>query len=181
MLPLELSIGHPSKAGSRHILRVQLGMTIQRGTRFETLSTPPDVGSSFPRPNQLSRPIKLLGASLRTPSQCTRSCCTFGHPSQESRPSHSWSALAPAMEQKLTWKQAYYSHNVGTPCLEYMLCSNAVRLAVAKGLHRQPAGSKSLSEQETNQRSCIFWGAYCLEKQIASQSGRCSVRTMPVH
>jgi hypothetical protein len=84
--------------------------------------------------------------------------------------------LGARLENITDCSQAYYSQNIGTPCLEYMLCTNAVRLAVAKGLHRQPADSIYLSEHERNQRSCIFWGAYCLEKQIASQSGRCSVR-----
>ncbi|EXJ79926.1 hypothetical protein A1O3_08211 [Capronia epimyces CBS 606.96] len=70
---------------------------------------------------------------------------------------------------------AYYSHNIGSPCLEYMLCTNALRLAVAKGLHRQPVSSWNSSEHENNLRSCLFWAAYCLEKQIVSQSGRHSL------
>jgi Fungal specific transcription factor domain len=56
-----------------------------------------------------------------------------------------------------------------------MLCANALQLAVAKGLHRQVVSSWDLSEAEINQRSCIFWSAYCLEKQIVFQSGRPSV------
>lgn len=57
-----------------------------------------------------------------------------------------------------------------------MLCDIAVRLAVAKGLHRQPIPSFHLSQQEISQRNQLFWAAYCQEKQIVVQSGRASVR-----
>jgi Fungal specific transcription factor domain len=71
--------------------------------------------------------------------------------------------------------QAYFCQNLGSPCLEYMLCSNALRLAVAKGFHREPVASWNLSKGEVNQRRSIFWSIYCLEKQIVCQSGRPSV------
>ncbi|KAK5102748.1 hypothetical protein LTS08_003548 [Lithohypha guttulata] len=70
---------------------------------------------------------------------------------------------------------AYYSQNFGSPCLEYMLCNNALALAVAKGLHRQPAPGWNLSSHEHSQRSSLFWALYCLEKQIIKQSGRPSI------
>ena len=73
--------------------------------------------------------------------------------------------------------KAYYTQNVGTPCLEYMLSADAVRLAYAKGLHRAVPSSQGLSMQDAQQRSCIFWSLYCLEKQIASQASRPSVGT----
>jgi hypothetical protein len=57
-----------------------------------------------------------------------------------------------------------------------MLSADAVRLAFAKGLHRAAPSSQSLSTQDREQRSYIFWGAYCLEKQIALQASRSSVR-----
>jgi hypothetical protein len=76
--------------------------------------------------------------------------------------------------------QAYYTQNIGTPCLEYMLSADAVRLAYAKGLHRAVPSSQGLSAQDAQQRSCIFWALYCLEKQIASQASRPSVRAYSV-
>lgn len=71
--------------------------------------------------------------------------------------------------------QAYYTQNIGTPCLEYMLSSDAVRLALAKGLHRAAPLSQGLTEQDVEQRNRIFWAIYCLEKQIACQASRPSV------
>ncbi|KIV79464.1 hypothetical protein PV11_07026 [Exophiala sideris] len=70
---------------------------------------------------------------------------------------------------------AYFTQNFGSPCLEYMLCSTAVRLSIAKGLHRQAVSSWNLTDHESSLRSCLFWAAYCLEKQIVCQSGRHSL------
>ncbi|OAL31714.1 hypothetical protein AYO20_08107 [Fonsecaea nubica] len=70
---------------------------------------------------------------------------------------------------------SYYCSTVSHPCLEYMLCNDAVRLAVAQGLHRQPPPSLKLTQSEITQRQCIFWAAYCLEKQTVSLSGRHSM------
>ncbi|KAK5064847.1 hypothetical protein LTR84_000681 [Exophiala bonariae] len=70
---------------------------------------------------------------------------------------------------------AYYSQNFGSPCLEYMLCNNALALAVGRGLHRKPTQGWNLTPAERSHRSCIFWALYCLEKQIEKQSGRPSV------
>jgi hypothetical protein len=72
---------------------------------------------------------------------------------------------------------AYYTQNLGTPCLEYMLSGDAVRLAFAKGLHRACPSSQRLTAEDVEQRSRIFWAIYCLEKQIASQASRPSVRS----
>lgn len=83
--------------------------------------------------------------------------------------------IHPGVETNLNILQAYYSQNIGSPCIEYVLCSSALRLALAKGLHRHAVPSRNLSQHEINQRNCIFWGAYCLEKQIVCQSGRPSV------
>lgn len=80
----------------------------------------------------------------------------------------------------LTMKQAYYCENIGSPCLEYMLCANALRLAVSKGLHRQSNSAANLSHEEQTQRNLVFWAAYCLEKHIVSQSGRPSVCAPPL-
>jgi len=73
------------------------------------------------------------------------------------------------------WEQAYYSQNFGSPCLEYMLCHNALALALGKGLHRKPTPGWNLTTNERSHRNCLFWALYCLEKQIEKQSGRPSV------
>ncbi|KEF54370.1 uncharacterized protein A1O9_09536 [Exophiala aquamarina CBS 119918] len=53
-----------------------------------------------------------------------------------------------------------------------MLASNAVRLAISKGLHRQPASTWNRPQHETRKRSKLFWILYTLDRQIASRSGR---------
>ncbi|EXJ69162.1 uncharacterized protein A1O5_08097 [Cladophialophora psammophila CBS 110553] len=70
---------------------------------------------------------------------------------------------------------AYFVDELGSPALEYMLCSNALRLACSKGLHRQAVSSWNLTPQEACQRDWIFWAIYCLEKSIALRSGRPSI------
>ncbi|OAL39604.1 hypothetical protein AYO20_01001 [Fonsecaea nubica] len=70
---------------------------------------------------------------------------------------------------------AYFTQNIACPCLEYVLCGIAVRLGIAKGLHRQAVASWNLTEYENSLRSCLFWAIYCLEKQIVCQSGRHSL------
>ncbi|KAF2101307.1 hypothetical protein NA57DRAFT_72748 [Rhizodiscina lignyota] len=70
---------------------------------------------------------------------------------------------------------AYYSEGLGKTSLQYMLCSNAMRLACSKGLHRQPARSWNLSLHEVEHRNWMFWSIYCLEKHICSRPGRPSV------
>ena len=76
----------------------------------------------------------------------------------------------------LTLGQAYFSDGLGSPCLEYMLCTNALGLACAKGLHRQAVSSWNLTAQESCHRNWLFWAIYCLEKHISCRSGRPSVR-----
>lgn len=58
-----------------------------------------------------------------------------------------------------------------------MLSADAARLAFAKGLHRAAPPFQGLTEHDVEQRNRIFWAIYCLEKQIANQSGRSSVCT----
>ncbi|KAH0828549.1 putative fungal specific transcription factor [Fonsecaea pedrosoi] len=72
-------------------------------------------------------------------------------------------------------REAYFVDELGSPALEYMLCSNALRLACSKGLHRQAVASWGLTDQEACHRDWIFWAIYCLEKSIASRSGRPSI------
>ena len=65
-----------------------------------------------------------------------------------------------------------YVEGLGSPALEYMLCSGAVRAAQSKGLHRQPSRSWDLPESEILNRNWLFWAIYCCDKQIAFRSGR---------
>jgi hypothetical protein len=87
--------------------------------------------------------------------------------------------LLPIGKLLILWK-AYFTEGLGSPCLEYMLCSNAMRLACSKGLHRQAATSWGMTEQEICHRNWTFWGIYCLEKHIACRSGRPSVRNLRI-
>lgn len=56
-----------------------------------------------------------------------------------------------------------------------MMCVSAVRLAQTKGLHRQPASSWNLPEDEMLHRNWLFWAIYVHEKQVTHRSGRPSV------
>lgn len=71
--------------------------------------------------------------------------------------------------------QAFYTEGLGSPALEYPLCTNAVHLAQAKGLHREPSKSWGLSDSDVQTRNWLWWAIYCVEKQIAFRSGRPSV------
>lgn len=64
---------------------------------------------------------------------------------------------------------------LGNPALEYTFCSSAVRLAQAKGLHRQPAKSWNLPDSEILHRNWLWWAIYCSDKSISRRSGRPSV------
>lgn len=66
----------------------------------------------------------------------------------------------------------FYAEAVANESFEYMMCANAVRLAQAKGLHRQPSRSLNLPETEITHRNWLFWAIFCLEKQISFRSGR---------
>lgn len=69
---------------------------------------------------------------------------------------------------------------MGSPCLEYMLSTIALRLACSKGLHRQAVSSWNISPHEEVHRNRLFWALYCLEKHAASRSGRPSVSNADV-
>lgn len=69
---------------------------------------------------------------------------------------------------------------MGSPCLEYMMCGIAMRLACSKGLHREPVGAWNLNSHEASQRNWVFWALYCLERQIVNRSGRPQVCSNPV-
>ncbi|GKZ38319.1 hypothetical protein AbraIFM66950_010449 [Aspergillus brasiliensis] len=70
---------------------------------------------------------------------------------------------------------SYFAEGIGSPSLEYMLCSCAMRLAQSKGLHRGAARDWNLPEPEQQHRNRIFWAIYLLEKHISYRSGRSSV------
>ncbi|KAJ0420293.1 hypothetical protein BJY00DRAFT_313232 [Aspergillus carlsbadensis] len=68
---------------------------------------------------------------------------------------------------------AFYAEGFGNPALEYMLVSNAVRLAQSKGLHRQqPPHSLAISEDDRLERAWLFWVMYAYDKHVAFRSGR---------
>lgn len=66
----------------------------------------------------------------------------------------------------------FYAESAANEGFEYMMCANAVRLAQAKGLHRQPSKSLNLPENEILHLNWLFWAIFCLEKQISFRSGR---------
>ncbi|KAL3488355.1 fungal-specific transcription factor domain-containing protein [Aspergillus germanicus] len=68
-----------------------------------------------------------------------------------------------------------YAELLGSPAVEYMLCSSAARLAQSKGLHRQPSRHWNLPRVEMVHRNCVFWTIYCYDKYISLRSGRPSI------
>lgn len=72
--------------------------------------------------------------------------------------------------------QACFSEVLATPALEFMLVSNAVRLAQSKGLHLKARKSWKLSEKEIAFRNTLWWTIYSIDKHLCFRSGRPSVR-----
>ncbi|KAF2164487.1 hypothetical protein M409DRAFT_25365 [Zasmidium cellare ATCC 36951] len=70
---------------------------------------------------------------------------------------------------------AYFSEGLSSSSLQYMLTSNAMRLACSMGMHRQSALSWNMPRREVEHRNRLFWAIYCLEKQTVSRSGRPSM------
>jgi hypothetical protein len=71
--------------------------------------------------------------------------------------------------------QAFFVDGIGSPSLEYMLLSVAVRLAQSRGLHLKAPAAWNLDESEAQNRSWLFWGIYVFDKHVAYRSGRPSV------
>lgn len=71
--------------------------------------------------------------------------------------------------------QTFFTEGLGSPALQYMLCSNAARLAQSKGLHRQPAPSWQIDEDQINNQNWLFWAVYYSEKSLALRTSRPSV------
>ncbi|KAF2491273.1 hypothetical protein BU16DRAFT_564980 [Lophium mytilinum] len=67
---------------------------------------------------------------------------------------------------------ALFVEGMGVPKLEYMLISNALRLAHSKALHLQPPASSRIPLAEIAYRSWLWWSIYIYEKHIAYRSGR---------
>lgn len=67
---------------------------------------------------------------------------------------------------------AFYAEATANEGFEYIVCATAVRLAQAKGLHRQPSKMLNLPEDEILHRNWLFWAIYCCEKLISFRSGR---------
>lgn len=72
--------------------------------------------------------------------------------------------------------QALFAEGIGNPKLEYMLISNATRLAQSKGLHLDISEPDRPQGKEQEYRSVLFWSIYCYEKHNSSCSDRASVR-----
>ncbi|OAL34609.1 hypothetical protein AYO20_06026 [Fonsecaea nubica] len=70
---------------------------------------------------------------------------------------------------------AFFAEALGSPALEYMLLSNAVRLAQSKGLHLQANKALQLREEDVAVRNVIWWNLYMYDKHLAYRSGRPSV------
>jgi hypothetical protein len=67
---------------------------------------------------------------------------------------------------------SYFTESIGSPSIQWMMTSTAMRLAVTKGLHRQPSVFWKLPQGDQDQRSYTFWAIYCLERLIEGRSGR---------
>lgn len=71
--------------------------------------------------------------------------------------------------------QAFYAEALGSPALEYMLVSNATRLAQSKGLHLAYPEASKPQAGEALSRQWLWWVLYAYEKHVAYRSGRPSV------
>ncbi|KIW45781.1 hypothetical protein, variant [Exophiala oligosperma] len=69
---------------------------------------------------------------------------------------------------------ALFAEGIGNPKLEYMLISNATRLAQSKGLHLDISEPDRPQGKEQEYRSVLFWSIYCYEKHNSSCSDRAS-------
>lgn len=68
--------------------------------------------------------------------------------------------------------QSFFAENVLGSSVEYMLCSNAVRLAQSLGLNHEPESCWNMGLSEISQRSRIWWALYCYDKHISMREGR---------
>jgi len=66
----------------------------------------------------------------------------------------------------LTFQQSHFAEGLGSPPMDHTLCSTALRLALAKRLHRALAPSSNMSEAERQMCSLLFWAIYSYEKHV---------------
>lgn len=66
----------------------------------------------------------------------------------------------------------YFVEGMGTPSLEYLLCSAAASLARSQGLHRRLPAVSGLSERQIAHQSWIFWAIYTHDKHFCMRSDR---------
>lgn len=62
--------------------------------------------------------------------------------------------------------------------LEYMLISNAVRLAQAQGMHLNRTDLPVVPPEDAGKRDSLWWLLYAYDKHLACRSGRPSVRSL---
>lgn len=65
-----------------------------------------------------------------------------------------------------------YCESLNSPTLVDILCSSAMRIAIAKGLHRQPSASMGLDEATIQTRNAVWWVLYAFERHYAFTWGR---------
>lgn len=70
---------------------------------------------------------------------------------------------------------AFFAEALGSRSLEYMLVSNASRLAQLKGLHLAHPSQSKINKEDVLHRQHIWWVLYSYEKHLAWRSGRPSV------
>ncbi|EXJ71827.1 uncharacterized protein A1O5_04328 [Cladophialophora psammophila CBS 110553] len=67
---------------------------------------------------------------------------------------------------------AFYAEGLGSPAIEFLLASNAMRLAQAKGMHHQVMKSWKMHEEDVQILYWLWWCIYCYDKYLAYRSGR---------
>ena len=68
--------------------------------------------------------------------------------------------------------QSSFVESVACPSLEFMLCSDALRLAESKGLHRGSSSTRLQNEADFQAASHTWWAIYTHHAIIVSRSGR---------
>ncbi|KAH7137415.1 fungal-specific transcription factor domain-containing protein [Dactylonectria estremocensis] len=66
----------------------------------------------------------------------------------------------------------FYAEALGIPRLEYILVSEAVRLAQSRELHLENSDRANTRPEEALSRQCLWWALYTYEKHLACRSSR---------
>ena len=72
--------------------------------------------------------------------------------------------------------KTFFVEGIGSPQLEYTICSCAARLAQAQGLHKSVQCGYEIDAGASADQRRVFWQVYCLDKNISLRNGRPSVR-----